>query len=147
MKKVILLTVVSLLVFSGGLGLSGTGLAEAEECLIKTPGSKIGKFLSNIGGVSCADTEVKAIITISKNHKINIYHPKDLPFQKPKDMQVGPPPHAQTGHPANPDFKDMPIPDPLKQDVTGAGNKYKSTTIEVIGNKTCMLWGGWYYCW
>ena len=138
MRKVILHTVVSLFVFSCFVtGPWGADLAEAGKCIKPN-----GQF---VYGPDCFDKNVKAIITISNGHDIQILSPTGKSHKKPKKQGGG----DQTAKPGPPDEADIgDLPGDLEDDVTGGiTGKYKKSTIIVSGNGTCVTINGRRYCW
>ena len=146
MKKVILLTVVSLFVF-GSMVVTPFGVALAQNCL--TPGAANGPGSFNKIAAHCFQSQVKAVITISKDHKLKLYHAQNnppTPFQKPKSMGMNVDQTTAPGPPNNRPLVNLPF--FLLQDVTGDKNgKYKESTITVYGDDTCMQFNGIWYCW
>ena len=141
MKKVILCTGFSLLVFSGFVaGPWGPNLAEAGNCLQPNSDS-VGQF---VYGPECFDKDVKAVITISKGHDIQIFSPTGKPHKKPKKQGGG----DQTANPGPPEEVGLgELPSDLEDDVSSKNGKYKKSTIIVSGNGTCMTMNGTRYCW
>jgi len=137
MKKVILCTGFSLLVFSGFVaGPWGADLAEA----LTAEQLKALKTLNP-----------DAVIAINKGHKIQLF--VDGGKKKPKDPAGDRKP--QTDKPE--DAKKVNGKD-LKKDVKtkvankfahefGENEKVPVSTILVLGDNTCMYWNGTAYCW
>ena len=135
MKKVILCTGFSLLVFSGFVaGPWGADLAEAltadQMKLVNAPG-------------------VEAIVLISKGHKIQILEGDGITFREPRENPSDAAKPNKNKKPKNGGFgNDTPrieLLGALKNEVPPG--EFKMTTIKVYGDKTCIYWNGILYCW
>ena len=127
MKKVILCTVVSLFVFSGFV--AGPWGADLAEALTKEQMDSLNS------------SNVQAIITILKGHKIEVMIINGK--KKPKG-HAGGAREDQTGNPAS-DYEEVARPLGLEHEMpAGAARK---STIEVYGKNTCMNFNGTWYCW
>jgi len=134
MKKVILCTVVSLLVFSGFLvGPWGADLAEAltadQMKLVNAPG-------------------VQAVVLISKGHKIQILEGDGITFREPRENPGDAAKPNKNKKPKDGGFgEDTPwneLPVSLKNEIPKG--EFKMTTIKVYGKNTCTWWNGTEYC-
>ena len=127
----------SFLVFSGFVaGPWGADLAEAGKCI-----QPDGQF---VYGPECFAADVKAIITISAGHNIQIHSPTGTPLKKPQNQGGG----VQTADPGPPVETPLgDLPGDLGKDVPGKNGKYKKSTIIVSGNGTCVTINGTRYCW
>ena len=128
----IVFTLFSLLGFGGlEVGLSGPVLAgalTAEEMnnLVTAPG-------------------VEAIIIISAGHKIELIPGTGISFRKPIDRPDGEhvPENKRPDTPTPTPHNQLPV--ALQYEIPPG--PFKKTSIELYGDKTCILWGGIYYCW
>jgi hypothetical protein len=140
MKKMILRTVVSLLVFSGFV--AGPWEADLAEALTA----------AQLAELTALNPD--AVIAITQGHNISLLVDKGKKTPKKdsagnRDAQISQPtefPEVVKGKDLKNDFKQTKGTNKFKHEF-GADDDVPVSTILVLGDNTCVYWNGTAYCW